>query len=50
MDLAGGRFAAERTGGRVATVAIEAMWFLRAVAIGDEASCCCTADTHTAEA
>jgi acyl-CoA thioesterase YciA len=42
MDLAGGTFAAERAGGRVATVAIEAMRFLRPVAVGDEVSCYCT--------
>src|SRR3954471_7761055 len=34
MDLARGSFAAERAGGRVATVAIEAMRFLRPVAVG----------------
>jgi len=42
MDLAGGTFAAERAGGRVATVAIEAMRFLRPVAVGDEVSCYCS--------
>jgi acyl-CoA thioesterase YciA len=42
MDLAGGSFAAERAGGRVATVAIEAMRFLRPVAVGDEVSCYCS--------
>src|SRR5690349_12179938 len=41
MDLASGSFAAERAGGRVATVAIEAMRFLRPIAIGDEVSCYC---------
>jgi acyl-CoA thioesterase YciA len=41
MDLAGGTFAAERAGGRIATVAIEAMRFLRPVAVGDEVSCYC---------
>ena len=44
MDLAGGTFAAERAGGRVATVAIEAMRFLRPVAVGDEVSCYCSAE------
>jgi acyl-CoA thioesterase YciA len=44
MDLAGGSFAAERAGGRVVTVAINAMRFLRPVAIGDEVSCYCTAE------
>ena len=41
-DLACGYFAAERAGGRVATVAIEEMRFLRPVAVGDEVSCYCT--------
>ena len=42
MDLAGGTFAAEQAGGRVATVAVEAMRFLRPVAVGDEVSCYCS--------
>ena len=42
MDLAGGTFAAERAEGRVATVAIEAMRFLRPVSVGDEVSCYCS--------
>ena len=42
MDLAGGTFAAGRAEGRVATVAIEAMRFLRPVAVGDEVSCYCS--------
>ncbi len=42
MDLAGGTLAAERAGGAVATVSIEAMRFLRPVAVGDEVSCYCT--------
>jgi acyl-CoA thioesterase YciA len=41
MDLAGATFAAERSGGRVATVAIDAMKFLRPIAVGDEVSCFC---------
>ena len=41
MDMAGGTFAAERAGGRVATVAIEAMVFLRPISVGDEVSCYC---------
>jgi acyl-CoA thioesterase YciA len=41
MDLAGGTFAAERTEGKVATVSIEAMKFLRPVSVGDEVSCYC---------
>lgn len=42
MDLAGGTFASKRTGGRVATVAIDAMTFLRPISVGDEVSCYCT--------
>jgi acyl-CoA thioesterase YciA len=42
MDLAGGGFAAERAQGRVATVSIDSMIFLRPVAVGDEVSCYCT--------
>ncbi len=42
MDLAGATFAANHTGGRVATVSIEAMQFLRPVTVGDEVSCYCT--------
>ena len=42
MDLAGGTLAAEQAGGRVATVSIDAMRFLRPVLVGDEVSCYCT--------
>ena len=42
MDMAGGTLAAERAGGAVATVSIEAMRFLRPVSVGDEVSCYCT--------
>ena len=42
MDLAGGTFAAQRARGRVATVSIEAMRFLRPVSVGDEVSCYCS--------
>ena len=42
MDLAGGTFAAGVTSGRVATVSIKAMEFLRPVSVGDEVSCYCT--------
>ena len=42
MDLAGGGYAAERAHGRVATVAIEAMRFLRPGSVGDEVSCYCS--------
>ena len=45
MDLACGSFAAEQAGGRVATIAIEAMRFLRPVAVGDEVSCYCSLQT-----
>jgi acyl-CoA thioesterase YciA len=41
MDLAGATFAAERAGGRVATVSVEAMKFLHPIAVGDEVSCFC---------
>jgi len=39
MDLAGGAVAAQRAGGRVATVAVTAMTFHRPVLVGDEVSC-----------
>lgn len=42
MDLAGGTFAARRAAGRVATVSIEAMEFLRPISVGDEVSCFCS--------
>jgi acyl-CoA thioesterase YciA len=42
MDLAGATFALERAGGRVATVAIDAMKFLHPIAVGDEVSCFCS--------
>ena len=42
MDLAGAGFAAQRAGGRVATVSIDAMEFLRPIAVGDEVSCYCS--------
>ena len=42
MDLAGGTFAAQVANGRVATVSIQAMDFLRPVSVGDEVSCYCT--------
>ncbi len=42
MDLAGATFASELAAGRVATVSIEAMEFLRPIAVGDEVSCYCT--------
>ena len=42
MDLASGTFAAQRAKGRVATVSIDAMKFLRPVSVGDEVSCYCS--------
>ncbi len=44
MDLAGATFAARRSRGRVATVSIEAMRFLRPIAVGDEVSCYCSCE------
>ena len=41
MDLAAGSFAARLAEGRVATVSIDAMHFLRPIAIGEEVSCYC---------
>jgi len=41
MDLAGGSLAAEQADGRVATISVEAMKFLRPVSVGDEVSCYC---------
>ena len=48
MDLAGGTFAARKARGRVATVSIDAMRFLRPVEIGDEVSCYCSSE-HTGD-
>lgn len=42
MDLAGATLAAERAEGRVATIGVEAMRFLRPIAVGDQVSCYCT--------
>lgn len=42
MDIAGGTAAASRARGRVATVGIEAMTFVRPVSVGDVV--CCYAD------
>jgi acyl-CoA thioesterase YciA len=42
MDLAGGTFVAQRAQGRVVTVSIDAMRFLRPISVGDEVSCYCT--------
>ena len=48
MDLAGAAFAAELAGGRVATVAVEAMKFLHPIAVGDEVSCFCCSEEERA--
>jgi acyl-CoA thioesterase YciA len=42
MDLAGGTFAADRSGKRVVTVRIEAVEFLKPVSVGDDVSVFCT--------
>jgi acyl-CoA thioesterase YciA len=42
MDLPGGTYAAQRTKGRVATVSIYAMHFLRPITVGNEVRCYCT--------
>jgi len=39
MDIAGGIHAAGQTGGRVATVAVDAMVFHKPVYVGDEVTC-----------
>ena len=44
MDLAGATFAAQVAEGRVATVSVEAMKFLRPITVGDEVSCYCSLD------
>lgn len=44
MDLAGATFAAQHARGRVATVSVDAMRFLRPIEVGDEVSCYCTLD------
>jgi len=41
MDLASGNFAAQVAKGRVVTVAVEAMTFLKPIYIGDDVSCYC---------
>jgi acyl-CoA thioesterase YciA len=42
MDLASGNFAAQVVKGRVVTVAVDAMTFLKPVYIGDDVSCYCS--------
>ena len=44
MDLAGGVHAAHETGGRVATVAVDAMSFHKPVQVGDQVSCYCATE------
>ena len=44
MDLAGGTYAFHIAKGRVATVAITGMQFLKPVYIGDEVSCYCSTE------
>lgn len=41
MDIAGGNFAAHQVKGRVVTVAVDAMTFLKPIYIGDDVSCYC---------
>jgi len=42
IDLAGASFAVRRAHGRVATISVQAMRFLRPIAVGDEVSCYCS--------
>ena len=42
MDLAGGAHAFATAGGRVTTVAVDAMTFHRPVQVGDQVSCYCS--------
>lgn len=44
MDLAGGTHAFAVAGGRVTTVAVDAMTFHRPVQIGDQVSCYCSTE------
>ena len=41
MDLAGGSYAIRRARGRVATVGIQSMTFLKPVYVGDQVNCYC---------
>ena len=41
MDIASGNFAAHQVKGRVVTVAVDAMTFLKPIYIGDDVSCYC---------
>jgi len=44
MDLAGGTYAFEFAGGRVTTVAVDAMTFHLPVQVGDQVSCYCSTE------
>lgn len=44
MDLAGGVHASRKAGGRVATVAVDAMSFHKPVQVGDQVSCYCATE------
>ena len=44
MDLAGGVHASREAGGRVATVAVDAMSFHKPVQVGDQVSCYCATE------
>ena len=46
VDLAGATFAVGYSEGRVATVSIEAMRFLRPIAVGDDVRCYCSLVKH----
>lgn len=41
MDIASGMYAAQQVGGRIATVAVDAMTFHKPVHVGDEVNCFC---------
>jgi len=41
MDIASGNFAAHEVKGRVVTVAVDAMTFLKPIFVGDDVSCYC---------
>lgn len=47
MDLAGATFAVGYSEGRVATVSIEAMKFLRPITVGDDVRCYCSLVKHS---
>lgn len=41
MDIASGMYAAQQVGGRIATVAVDAMTFHKPVHVGDQVNCFC---------